>query len=62
MRNGAEIPDAPATGFAVLTPRRSLHDLFLPEAVRMAAEELIEEQQRTEVLAPMALSRATACF
>ena len=38
------------TGFAVLTPRRPLDDLFLPDIVRGAVEELIEEQQRTEVL------------
>lgn len=40
----------PATGFAVLTPHRPLDDLFLPEVARAAVEELIEEQQRTEVL------------
>ena len=40
----------PATGFAVLTPRRPLDELFLPEVARVAVEELIEEQQRTEVL------------
>ncbi len=39
-----------AAGFAVLTPKRQLDDLILPEAVRVAIEELIEEQQRTEVL------------
>lgn len=42
--------EAATTGFAILTPRRQLDDLVLPEAVRAAVEELIEEQQRTEVL------------
>jgi SpoVK/Ycf46/Vps4 family AAA+-type ATPase len=37
-------------GFAVLTPRRTLDELFLPESGRVAVDELIEEQQRTETL------------
>ncbi len=41
---------AAATGVAILTPRRRLEELVLPEAVRAAIEELIEEQQRMEVL------------
>jgi SpoVK/Ycf46/Vps4 family AAA+-type ATPase len=50
LANGGEIANARGVGFAVMTPRRPLDDLFLPEAVRIAVEELIEEQQRTEVL------------
>jgi SpoVK/Ycf46/Vps4 family AAA+-type ATPase len=42
-------------GIAILTPRRRLDDLVLSEAVRAAVEELIEEQQRTEVLRAHAL-------
>lgn len=38
------------SGFRILTPRRPLDGLFLPESVRAAVEELIEEQQRMEVL------------
>jgi SpoVK/Ycf46/Vps4 family AAA+-type ATPase len=40
----------PGHGFAVVTPRFRLDDLVLPEKARDAVEELIEEQQRTEVL------------
>lgn len=47
--NGSRLEPA-SQGFAVLTPRRRLDDLVLPDAVRTAVEELIEEQQRTEVL------------
>jgi SpoVK/Ycf46/Vps4 family AAA+-type ATPase len=43
------------TGFAVATPRFRLDDLVLPERARDAVEELIEEQQRTEVLRAYAL-------
>ncbi len=39
-----------ATGVAMITPRRRLDDLILPETVRTAVEELVEEQQRAEVL------------
>jgi SpoVK/Ycf46/Vps4 family AAA+-type ATPase len=39
-----------STGLTVVTPRRTMDDLVLPEAVRQAVGELIEEQQRTEVL------------
>jgi SpoVK/Ycf46/Vps4 family AAA+-type ATPase len=45
----------PGAGFAVLTPRQPLDDLFLPDVARAAVEELIEEQQRTEVLRAHAL-------
>jgi len=45
-RTGAE----PGAGFSILTPRRPLEELILPDAARMATEELIEEQQRTELL------------
>lgn len=41
---------APVAGFSVLTPRRQLDDLVLPESVREGVRELIEEQQRAEVL------------
>jgi SpoVK/Ycf46/Vps4 family AAA+-type ATPase len=37
-------------GFSVVVPERQLDDLVLPEGVRTAVDELIEEQQRTEVL------------
>src|ERR687888_318938 len=47
--NGGGQPAATA-GFAIMTPRRRLDELVLPETVRAAVEELIEEQQRTEVL------------
>ncbi len=55
LRGGAPMGNGGAhaesgTGFAVLTPRRPLDDLFLPEVARAAVDELIEEQQRTEVL------------
>jgi SpoVK/Ycf46/Vps4 family AAA+-type ATPase len=49
VENGGR-QEAATTGFAILTPRRRLDDLVLPEAVRSAVEELIEEQQRSEVL------------
>lgn len=39
-----------ASGLAMLTPRRRREDLVLPEGVRVAVDELIEEQQRAEVL------------
>ena len=41
---------APAQGVSVLTPRFRLDDLVLPESTREAVAELIEEQQRSEVL------------
>lgn len=41
---------APASGFALTTPRRRLDDLILPERVRVGIDELVEEQQRAEVL------------
>jgi SpoVK/Ycf46/Vps4 family AAA+-type ATPase len=40
----------PGAGFSILTPRRPLSDLVLPDLVRESAEELVEEQQRSEVL------------
>ena len=39
-----------AAGFAFSTPRRQLDELVLPDGVRVGVEELIEEQQRAEVL------------
>lgn len=48
--NGEEHRGGPGQGFSVLTPRFRLDDLFLPEKVCEAVEEVIEEQQRTEVL------------
>jgi SpoVK/Ycf46/Vps4 family AAA+-type ATPase len=48
--NGEERGPGPSQGFAVVTPRFRLDDLVLPEKARDAVEELIEEQQRTEVL------------
>lgn len=47
--NGGAPPEVGA-GFAVLTPRRALDELFLPESARAVVDELIEEQQRTETL------------
>lgn len=47
--NGDERGSA-AHGFGVVTPRFRLDDLVLPEKTREAVEELIEEQQRTDVL------------
>jgi SpoVK/Ycf46/Vps4 family AAA+-type ATPase len=49
IENGDAHAEASA-GFAVLTPRRQLDELILPETARVAIEELIEEQQRTEML------------
>jgi len=49
VENGGQHLDG-ATGFAVLTPRRRLDDLVLSDSSRAAMAELIEEQQRTEVL------------
>ncbi len=49
VERGGRHADA-ATGFAMLTPRRRLDDLVLPDSARAAIAELIEEQQRTEVL------------
>lgn len=50
VENGGHLEAAGTSGLAILTPRRRLNDLVLPEAVRSAVDELIEEQQRTEVL------------
>ncbi len=49
VENSGQHVDA-AAGFGVLTPRRRLDELVLPDSSRAAVEELIEEQQRTEVL------------
>jgi SpoVK/Ycf46/Vps4 family AAA+-type ATPase len=43
-------PGATPHGFAVVAPRFRLDDLVLPEKAREAIDEVIEEQQRTEVL------------
>lgn len=51
--NGAE--RARTTGFAVTTPRFTLDNLMLPERAREAVDELVEEQQRSEVLRSYAL-------
>ena len=40
----------PATGLEVFTPQRPLSSLVLPEKVRTACNELIEEHQRIELL------------
>lgn len=48
--NGDDRTDVPRQGVAVVTPGVRLDDLVLPEKAREAVEELIEEQQRTEVL------------
>lgn len=45
----AHRPDS-AAGVVVATPRRVLDELVLPDMVRGAIEELVEEQQRSEVL------------
>jgi SpoVK/Ycf46/Vps4 family AAA+-type ATPase len=42
--------DGQPTGFSVVTPRTVLSDLVLPDGLTTAVGELIEEQQRTEVL------------
>jgi SpoVK/Ycf46/Vps4 family AAA+-type ATPase len=39
-----------APGVSIVTPRQQLSDLVLPDVVRDAVGELVEEQQRTEVL------------
>jgi len=52
-RGGTEVPSSPAeasAGFELVVPERRLDELVLPDALRTAVEELIEEQQRTEVL------------
>ena len=49
MENGAHRTEG-TSGIAIVTPHQRLDDLFLPEPVRSAMDELIEEQQRTEVL------------
>mgnify|MGYP000933834007 CR=1 FL=1 len=46
----AEIGRSPAPPVEVIDPRRSLADLVLPDRVRLACTELIEEQQRVELL------------
>jgi SpoVK/Ycf46/Vps4 family AAA+-type ATPase len=48
--NGSDMSTEPLQGFAITTPRFQLDDLILPERTREAVGELIEEQQRTDVL------------
>jgi SpoVK/Ycf46/Vps4 family AAA+-type ATPase len=55
LRGGSPRDVSPAAGersngFFVKTPRRPLSDLVLPDGVRDGLAELVEEQQRTEVL------------
>jgi SpoVK/Ycf46/Vps4 family AAA+-type ATPase len=58
LRRGSNLVSLAATengvhagaGFSVLVPQKRLDDLVLPETVRVATEELIEEQQRMELL------------
>lgn len=48
---GAVDPSATTSaGFSIVTPRRTLDELVLPDVARRAVAELVEEQQRTEVL------------
>jgi hypothetical protein len=58
-RNGSPGPSLadlePATGIEVLSPHRALSSLILPEAVRVACHELIEEHGHIEVLRAHAL-------
>jgi SpoVK/Ycf46/Vps4 family AAA+-type ATPase len=46
----SELPKPQPTGFSLLTPRCRLDDLVLDESLRQAVDELIEEQQRSELL------------
>lgn len=55
QRNGASseaVSEAPRASapVEVISPARRISDLFLPAALRTACEEVIEEQQRVEVL------------
>lgn len=52
--NGESSP-APQQGFSVQVPEYRLDDLFLSESNRQAIDELVEEQQRAEVLRAHAL-------
>ena len=45
-----EPTSAAPVGFSVLVPRRTLDELVLPDVARQSVGELVEEQQRTEVL------------
>lgn len=54
VNGGAESP-ATSAGFAVRAPHTRLDDLVLPERVREAVDELVEEQQRIDVLRSYAL-------
>lgn len=49
-RNNGFAELQPAPGIQVLTPKRPLTSLVLPQAARTACEELIEEQQRIDLL------------
>ena len=48
-------------GVAFVTPRQQLDDLILGPDIRVAVDELIEEQSRIEVLGRTAWSRVTGC-
>jgi len=49
--NGAVAPDARhAPGVVEVTPRRTLEELLLPDTVGKAVRELVEEQQRADLL------------
>ncbi len=52
--NGDTAPE-PQQGFSVVKPEYQLNDLLLSESNRQAIEELVEEQQRAEVLRAHAL-------
>ena len=50
ISSGGESTMGTPAGFAVVPPRVTLSELVLPDVVRRAVSELVEEQQRTEVL------------
>jgi SpoVK/Ycf46/Vps4 family AAA+-type ATPase len=52
--NGEAVAE-PQQGFAIIRPERRLEDLFLSESTRQAVQELVEEQQRAELLRAHAL-------
>lgn len=53
--DGGSERQAAASGLSVVTPHLRLDDLVLPERAREAVDELIEEQQRVDVLRTYAL-------
>lgn len=53
--NGDHQPAEARQGFAVVRPEYRLGDLFLSDSTRQAVDELVEEQQRVEVLRAHAL-------